>query len=416
MSVGSSDGGVLSAGYVNFGATPLPVNEYSRVRWVDCLFELNQAIAPHGTRGGALYLHLRSIQRATNCQFISNSTEQAGNFGMGGAINVGGTCYLKLENCILEGNQCNGPNNARRGGAIANNPSPSGTPVLVLHNCRFINNRARWGGAIGCFGSSAGSILLADQCLFEGNVALGDGTSNSTSPRGGAVHQLIGSHSWFDHCIFRNNMADGFGPQATPEGYGGGAISADHSSNVLARAVLRNCLFDGNTSTNAGGAIWTRHQHPTVPNPGSPGLEVEFCTFVNNQAAPGLGDAIFSPVRPVYLRNSILFGQDSLFLSPVGEIHNSCIDFPVPAGWAATGNITTPPQFVSGPLGTSYLSPTSPRTLAFRMLGSTTRLPLSQWFPARRLTGKHYRHCARAVGPCQCWAGRSRPWWRRRHS
>lgn len=123
----------------------------------------------------------------------------------------------------------------------------------TIKNSIFNNNAGRWGGAIGSYGYSTGTLTISGS-KFNGNKAY----------QGGAVfsqkRKLVVSNSEFT----ANEAVDG------------GAI--DHDAQRLSGydAEITNSLFDSNKATGLGSAIRALS-----------GFRYDACNFTNNQANGG---------------------------------------------------------------------------------------------------------------------------------
>ncbi len=149
-------------------------------------------------------------------------------------------------------------------------------------NCRFVANRASFGGAL--YAQGASPVLI--RCSFEGNAALvsagalfaysacqpvfiGCGfTANTANMQGGAIAASVDCFLTLANCGFYGNRA---------LAYGGGAVLNNNSASVLL-----NCVFSGNASegpVHGGGAL--RNEHGSA--------ELVQCTLYGNTARAGGG-------------------------------------------------------------------------------------------------------------------------------
>ncbi len=155
-------------------------------------------------------------------------------------------------------------------------PAAHGSPTIS--NCRFINNEADDGGAIGCIENSE---PVLSNCYFSGNsapVAIGDG-------RGGAIY------------------------------------------SAACAPTLTNCTFIGHTATN-GGAIWCTGQ-----------LDLDYCTFIDNQTTLGFGAAIAAGGGSVTTSPAYTFDYCTFF-SNVSFMRGSGLYLYGDYCWAAITNCT----------------------------------------------------------------------------
>ena len=179
-----------------------------------------------GQGGGGMY-NLRSSPTVRNCVFRGNHATYSG----GGIANTFNS-HPTLLNCTFEGNSARSGaglhndigcspivrdcvfrnNNASSAGGGIYNFSFSGAKI---HNCRFLGNRADFGGAM-YNGSSKANIF---GCEFTGNTANEDG---------GAIAGY-GGEQRISNCTFVANSA----------GVDAGTILSSSNSN----AVLNNCII-----------------------------------------------------------------------------------------------------------------------------------------------------------------------------
>lgn len=162
-----------------------------------------------------------------------------------------------LDGLTLQGGNANGEGGNSEGGAIT---IPGFYPPdLHLYRCRFVYNQAEYCGGALCIFARFGSILSMSDCGFHHNRVIGedgfggavglwvyvDATvarcrfTDNTAPLGGAIGSLSMSMDATD-CVFRNNSADI-----------GGAIRGGWYFEG------RSCQFSGNHAVTHGGAIWT---------------------------------------------------------------------------------------------------------------------------------------------------------------
>ncbi|GAA5484560.1 LamG-like jellyroll fold domain-containing protein [Haloferula sargassicola] len=198
--------------------------------------------------GGDGTANARNLDPLTNGTVLSGDIDgdgtRAGNsYVLVDALSSGTSSFL--SGFTLTGGNADGATTPTdRGGAIS-----IGDRSPTLGNLRFLENRARYGGAIHANG---GSQFIMRQCLFQGNVADIAGGSggaiyltNGASPTltdcafvgndgiiGGAI-RAFNSTPTLTHCTFAHNKG----------GSGDGALYNDGGTTVL----YRNCIFWGNT-------------------------------------------------------------------------------------------------------------------------------------------------------------------------
>lgn len=236
-------GGALYLG-VGGGASPF----FENMR-----FEQNTA-----SDGGAVYVHIGSVVRFDDCEFVGNQTFDNIINGEGGAL------YLREAVCTLT--RCRFMQNVSEssGGAV----EASGTVTML--DCEFLGNTVwgfdRDGGAV-----RSGAIAVISGCSFRNNSVIhGSGgammashlemvdsefVENTTSLFGGAIylHSEPPIPRTIDRCTFVNNAA----------GVGGGAIYVRDQD-----ISIRGCHFQGNSvqrnSGSDGGAIRVRFCHAEI--------------------------------------------------------------------------------------------------------------------------------------------------------
>lgn len=161
-----------------------------------------------------------SNQTVISGDIDSDGTLSGNSFNLIDALTADSTSLL--DGFTLTGANAEGDTNADRGGAVTlGNRSPH------LANLRFLENRAKYGGAI----HAGGSSFTALNCFFEGNIADIPGGS------GGAIYITNGSTPSITQCSFSGNTS-----------LLGGAIRAFSST-----PLITNCSFAGNHGEDTGG-------------------------------------------------------------------------------------------------------------------------------------------------------------------
>ncbi|MGE3850390.1 MAG: C1 family peptidase [Planctomycetota bacterium] len=224
------------------------------LRAEDCTFRDMRA-----TSGGAMNVNLFGEVRMTRCQFARTASERGG-----GAIwtvgRVESPCKLSLTDCEFV--QCNA------GGTGAINAGP-GT-ALTLDNCRFERCVA---------GAGAGGLAVAggDDATSTARVDRSTFTSCNAAHSGGAVQVLAAATALFTNCTFDGNRTS----------QGGGAVCLSGlKPERLATGIFRDCTFSANVASAAnqsGGALYVR--------PFSAG-QFDRCTFSSNVSSQA-GGALF---------------------------------------------------------------------------------------------------------------------------
>ncbi|KZX10436.1 transglutaminase domain-containing protein [Methanobrevibacter curvatus] len=218
------------------------ITTYAKITVDNCTF-LNNT----GESGAAIFIYPQASNSIIkNSIFNNNQGIQAStdNFVQGGAIRSG-TTNLTITDSTFTNNFA-----LNDGGAIS---IANGTGTKII-NCKFINNSANMGGAIRISDSEA---TISDS-LFNQNNA-----SNV-----GIIFILNGSATILNS-NFTSNKANN-----------GGAVGIyNRTINDNKIIILKNLVFDSNTATNMGGAIYTR----------IPIKYLNDSTFKNNSAIDGGG-------------------------------------------------------------------------------------------------------------------------------
>jgi predicted outer membrane repeat protein len=137
---------------------------------------------------------------------------------------------------------------------------------VEVNDCSFYDNtsllNAEGGG--GAIYTKTASVLTVRNSYFENNVAVN---------QGGAISNLL-SNLTVLNCTFKNNKT------TSQAGAAGGAIYNDGARGDSGVIIIRNTLFEGNTSTGLGGALFLFPYR-------NESAEVTGCTFKTNSANQG---------------------------------------------------------------------------------------------------------------------------------
>ncbi|MCB0688308.1 MAG: hypothetical protein KDC53_17340 [Saprospiraceae bacterium] len=195
---------------------------------------------------------------------------------------------------VIMGNANGSSDNATGGGARLDGSFAESFSVIV-NNCRFSNNSAKYGGAVHNHSTASteftpiisNTTFSNNSATFEGGAIYAEGSqgenfyslrncsfiNNSAATNGGAINN-VGSFSLkcspsIHNCSFMNNSANE-----------GGAIY-NNAFEGYSSPILVNCLFTDNYSTTAGGVIYNHgragESSPVVLN----------CSFMSNSATEG---------------------------------------------------------------------------------------------------------------------------------
>jgi hypothetical protein len=208
-----------------------------------------------GMHGGAVFFKSKNIAKVDKCEFKNN---QARDYG--GAV----SCLLSdltMTNCIFENNKTTATATSTKhypegqGGGLQIDGGRGDNGKLVIRNCKFTNNRARvGGGGIGIFLYNNNSLVV-DQCELNQNQI----TETKDSALGGGISYGSGS---------RSNKADGY-----------------LTNKNTAKAVFSNCTWYANVSSRQSGGIF-------VGRASTNAVQINNCTFANNESKNGVGGAI----------------------------------------------------------------------------------------------------------------------------
>ncbi len=253
------------------------------------------------SHGGAIY-NEGTANLGENASFTNNVAQ--GNGGAifnSGTVNIDSAYFGKLTDLgdgtfVTE----NGNSAVAQGGAIFN----SGGKVFVTDEVVFAGNDAQQGGAISNIDGSVD--MTGASATFVGNSAVNAGAISNVSTAGNKANLILG-----DNVLFQNNSATAYAGAILNQnsnltigenakfignsngdlngGNSGGAIAIDSNvANDSQSSVVigQGALFDGNTSTKSGGAVY-------VYESGSPyGISLEIgdgAVFKNNDAAKNGG-------------------------------------------------------------------------------------------------------------------------------
>ncbi|MBN1879649.1 right-handed parallel beta-helix repeat-containing protein [bacterium] len=239
-----------------------------------------------------------------------------GGTGNGGGIYIASNCSPTITECRIT--NCSAGNN---GGAVFGDASCNPS----IYDTYISNNGALRGAGV----SSAGGEFVACKVFYN------SAASGANFSHGGGFY-LTGSTVVTD-CEIAFNDADS-----------GGGIE------IIGTHDLINCLFHGNTALSdqtdqGGGAAYATNADATFSS----------CTFSGNDAMDGC--TLFNSMSDVTMINCIIWDSASNgFASSGGNTLCSYSNVRRTSGvFPGTGNINADPLFVSGPLGTYYLSQTA---------------------------------------------------------
>lgn len=290
----------------------------------NCRFVENTA-----TYGGGMYIE-DGEPNLSNCRFVRNtamrSIDSSGAEAFGGGVFNQGAGRLTLTNCTFRENRLN-TDDGNGGGIYSYGGS------LMLENCKFIENEAftsllgAMGGGIAFVASDAEFV----RCDFMGNDA---GVGGGVGCTGVARLTFVG-------CVFDGNSTSGAG--------GGIFVKGDEGERSVGRFI--NCVFTGNQSrfrvvselpVGSGGAgHFSALDEVSMVN----------CTMVSNRA--GFGPAFVFEKRTdaigpaqFLIRNSIVRNGGDDIVSDI-DVALTITYSNVEGGFAGEGNFDVVPRFAA---------------------------------------------------------------------
>jgi len=214
-----------------------------------------------------------------SCNIANNKADASFSYSKGAGIYADG-CNLTITYTIFDDNYASSYMSGSHGGGIYITNSEA-----IIQNTEFTDNQAAntyltfeaYGGGMYCTGSS----ILIENCVFGGNLASrmvesyssGGGlqasgnsyvelrnTSFIDNDAGiwGSGAYVSNIHSEIIDCEFSHNLNEGL---ALGLGYYNviGCVFTDNANNALTcradSAIIQDCYFEGNTSSNNAGAI-----------------------------------------------------------------------------------------------------------------------------------------------------------------
>ncbi|RMF23778.1 MAG: hypothetical protein D6765_12590 [Bacteroidetes bacterium] len=231
----------------------------------NCTFENGNA----GGWGGAHTAYGLDAQfYIQDCEYLNNTAVQ-----LGGAVNNGFVANVTYDNCLFSGNV----STSSAGGALS---IQNDSTAVTVYNCLFSSNTSSSsGGAL--FGGAGSNHFFVDECVFEGNEAMGFGGAihinesgdddiaslmlsnsiflfNLAADQGGAVN-LIDADATIYNCLFAFNNATGEGR--------GGAISNNVTDSSTVNLSIINCTVANNIGGFSAGLIqWTENDVDAIAN------------------------------------------------------------------------------------------------------------------------------------------------------
>ena len=284
------------------------------VELVDCEIIGNSA----GNGAGVYFATTNMIANLTGCVISNNTTT-----GNSGGIRLENGANMVMRNCLVEANAA-----GSGAGADVIGKSASAVTTFVCSNTVFRKNAARGTGggmriinnyAIAtcsdtafCENSAAtsgGGVYISgqgkgffDDCRFDGNAATG--TANGDSRGGGGLFmgdQTSDKKGYcaVSNCVFASNTS----------GFRAGGMGHTWNTNCFCAAIV-NCIFTNNQSRTQGGGLVIREN---TANP-TPAI-VRNCLFAFNETTDATGDTnggglMFATYSDVTLENCTIVSNN----------------------------------------------------------------------------------------------------------
>jgi len=326
--------------------------------------------------GGGIHLN-NSSPLMTNTIIIGNLAQPCSSFvtACGGGIYFNDFSNATLMNVTITQNIAEPAIlglDGHGGGIFCRNASPN------LINVSITENTAEGFCALGCGGAGRGGgmycYLFSNPTLkdvtISGNNALHTGCHGNAS--GGGIHCYLCNFN-LENVTISGNTASGIFEPAVE----GGGVYSDNSNlnfvNVTVSGniatvpslwwiygggincsggtlVLRNTLITGNSCGGGGGGLFCNDCSPSLEN----------VVIFGNTASEGGGIYCGNPdPSNTDLVNCIIWNNTPQQIHVnSGSVVASYSD--IQGGWPGTGNLSTNPMFVSGPLSNYHLSSSSP--------------------------------------------------------
>lgn len=290
----------------------------------DCMFSNNLA-----GEGGGIYLQ-QSEATIENCEFIDNVAGNGGgirfwdgsrpfikncifrnNIGIYGGAIMGGSLFAVIVECDFIENTA-----TSSGGGVYFNTYPYES--MILRNCNFINNSARYGGGL-TIKSDSSKVY---NCIFVGNIA---------SQRGGGL--LVESSPLISNNTFSGNTS----------GVEGGGMFIRHSSSKIT-----NCIVSMNMSPKGYDIYTDGDSHPIVSYCNiNGGLTSPFVESKSGSSVEDGGDNIYDDplfVNPGYWDGDTWINGDYHL-----QENSPCIDKGSnnPPGGLATRDLDNNPRIIN---------------------------------------------------------------------
>lgn len=224
----------------------------------------------------------------------------------------------------------------------------------VIEQCSFLGNQSGWGGGLYCLETRTSVI----GCTFEYNIAtdVGGGIAiqkNYATENQCAIYDAVVQENTAGYCgagIYCYSAApviSNCDVSANHSNFYGGGICVWEYANP----VISNSLVEQNYAADSGGGLFSHsYSAPTFTN----------CTVVNN-ATDHYGGGLDWDYYAGPTMTNCIFWFNSAPISPEIEVGAHGGDgvithCDIAGGWEGEGNIDADPLFVTGPLGSYYLS------------------------------------------------------------
>jgi hypothetical protein len=216
--------------------------------------------------------------------FVTNTTILTGD--LGGGSNVYHVVFFyqvgsntQLDGFTITSGMANGTGLDKAGAGIFNNGAGiNNVSNPTIQNCIIINNYSGNGSAVFNHGANGGvSSPSFVNCTFTNNNIFLTDNGNGGVTYNNATNTGISSPS-FTNCKFLGNSSTN----------AGGAIFNFANDGVSSPSFI-SCVFSNNFSTNNGGAVYNNGTNNGISSP-----SFVTCLFANNYVTNGNGGAIFN--------------------------------------------------------------------------------------------------------------------------
>lgn len=161
---------------------------YASLDLTNCVFENNNATTTNTGKGGAIFTNYMSSVSIRSSNFTNNT-----GYNGGGAINLGSTSTVLIDDCKFKENKATRPNMANGGALLISSNE------VTITGCDFINNTASLCG--GAIYMSTNNVNME----INGSTFIGNKAGTNANSYGGAVYLGFSSTTTIKGSTFENN-------------------------------------------------------------------------------------------------------------------------------------------------------------------------------------------------------------------